>query len=146
MKMSLHHIALSVRDLEETVCWYERVLGFKQTKLVEREDLGVKVVFLEAHGMRLELFCFAQAQPLPNYRRDVDDDIRVLGTKHFALEVSDMDLLTRSLRDSGVDIGDGPQLSWNADNLYLFIHDNNGILIEFFQPLTAAEQRDSANA
>lgn len=135
MRCKLHHVALSVRAVEESVLWYREVLGFEVTKRVDVPTLGVSVVFLEVPGFRLELFCFNDAKPVPEHCRKVDDDIRVQGTKHFALEVDDIQVAIRAINEKGVTEIDGPHLSWSGDNLFAFFPDPNGILIELFQYL-----------
>ena len=40
--------------------------------------------------MILELFCYKNYQPLPDYRKDLSSDLEVVGTKHFGLFVKDL--------------------------------------------------------
>ena len=45
--MKYNHIALSVKDLERSVEFYQEVFGFVEVKRLEREDLAINIVFLK---------------------------------------------------------------------------------------------------
>jgi glyoxylase I family protein len=130
--MKLHHVAISVENAPTSLKWYETVLGLKLEREVHRRDQGVSVYFVGNEFMRLELFAFEACAKLPDYRRDVERDIRVCGTKHFALEVDDIAASIECARKAGSVI-DGPHLSLDRGNLYAFVTDPSGILVEFME-------------
>lgn len=131
--MRLHHIALSVTDADSTLRWYGEVFGVSVERIVTREDLGVKVYFLSGSDLRFEIFAFRDHLALPDYRKTVDADIRVAGTKHFAAEVDDInDAVARAIAAGSRHV-EGPHLSWDGRNLYAFVSDPSGILVEFMQ-------------
>lgn len=133
--MLLHHIALTAINIDATIAWYREVFDVVIERVVNREDLSVSVYFLSDPGMkiRFEIFSFKDAAPLPSYRMTVDSDIRVCGVKHFAMEVEDINsAITRALV-AGTQLVEGPHLSYDGNNLYAFVSDPSGNMIEFLE-------------
>jgi len=123
----LHHIAVTVTDLDASVLWYREVLGLEEERRISRADLGVEVVFLSASTVRLELFRFQDGAPVPQYRREVDCDIRVGGTKHIAFEVDDVAATVSRAKAAGSVYVDGPNSSFDGKNVYAFVADPSGV-------------------
>jgi glyoxylase I family protein len=46
----LHHIALTVTDIDRSVPWYQRVLGLAEAGRREEPDTGLRTVFLRPPG------------------------------------------------------------------------------------------------
>ena len=45
--MRIHHIAISVKNLEKSLCFYKDIFDFKKVKIFLRKDLGGKAMFLK---------------------------------------------------------------------------------------------------
>jgi len=130
MKFKPHHVALTVNNMEETVEWYKNNLGFKVTH--DYGKYGAKKILLQLDEVRLELFDFdKENQPLPDYRKDLMEDIHVVGTKHLCIEVEDLDVLVQDLKQKGIETRKIDTAGFGGR--FTFIKDNNGILIEFYQ-------------
>jgi catechol 2,3-dioxygenase-like lactoylglutathione lyase family enzyme len=131
--MKFHHVALSITNVDATIRWYQEVFGLETERIVDRDDLRVRVYFLRSSEIRLELFAFQETEPLPEYRRVIDRDIRVAGTKHVAFEVENIQRALLKARQAGsIDI-QGPHLSMDGRNLFAFVADPSGILVEFLE-------------
>jgi len=116
--------------MEQTVEWYKNNLGFLVTH--DYGKYGAKKILLQKDDVRIELFDFGEEnKPLPDYRKDLMDDIHVIGTKHLCIEVEDLDALVEDLNKKGVQTRDIDTAGFGGR--FTFIKDNNGILIELYQ-------------
>ena len=87
--VGVHHVAINVADVAESVDFYTGVLGL--TLRGDRPDLGLAGAWLDAGGQQVHLL----EAPVP----------RNLG-QHFALWVDDLDEVVAELRSGGVEVSD----------------------------------------
>ena len=127
------HAGLSVGDLEASIAWYCDMLGFELVKVLdipEAEETG-RVALISKGDFVLELFCLAEAEPLPEERRHPGTDLLTHGVKHVAYAVSDITVLMEELKGKGVDV------VWDIvvhDGVpCAFVRDNTGNLVEFVE-------------
>jgi len=131
-EISPHHFGLSVPNLEESVAWYRKMLGFEVVTRMKEDAANKMLIALMRRGnFYLELFQVEGAQPMPDYRRDPNTDLRVHGLKQIAFQVSDVHAAVKELKEKGVEIAMGPIESPGV--VFAFIRDNSGILIELIQ-------------
>ncbi len=78
--MKIHHVALAVSDLQKSIDWYGTNLGFK--RISDYSSKNMNIVLLEKDDSRLELFHLSDTKPLPEYHKNLLDDLAVVGTKH----------------------------------------------------------------
>jgi methylmalonyl-CoA/ethylmalonyl-CoA epimerase len=126
-----HHVGVSVPDLEASVDWYRRVLGFVPVRRLRIESIPADVAILKHGAMHIELFQAAGAKPLPAERREPDSDVRTHGNKHIAFAVADVEPFAAELRRRGADVVWVKHFEHGGANI--FIRDNAGNLIEFLQ-------------
>ena len=122
------HYAISVADLDESIAWYEEMLGFQ---LIEKSYAGPpqsNIAILENDGFRIELFLHDDTQPMPEFFRDPDAHPRQQGPQHIAFWVDDLDGLMERLTAKGVKVLVGPVVM--GDTKLYYIADNSGIPIE----------------
>ena len=125
------HAGISVYNMEESIEWYRKNLGFE----VVKEDgyvppLGAKIVFIGKDGFEIELFEYDQPKPIPEDRLTPNTDLQTVGTKHIAFATDDMDALKAGFVENGVDIAHEVRMGGDA---VMFVRDCNGVLIEFIQ-------------
>jgi len=125
------HCGISVADMQESIEWYERILGCELLFRRQVEPLDCEIAFLRAGDFEIELFRHHKTIPLPPERREPDKDIRTQGIKHVAYEVENITALLEGLRAQGVDVVFGPVEM--EKSLMAFIRDNTGNLIELIQ-------------
>lgn len=125
--MKIHHIALTVEDLQQSENFYKDVLGFVEVKRFERKDLRGRAVFLESEGIKLEIWEFSEKPSIKNKL----SNLKIVGLKHIAFVVSDISKIYQELKTKGLEISE-PQLG--ASGAYFcFLKDPDGILIEFYE-------------
>lgn len=125
--MKIHHVALSVRNLENSANFYKDTFGFKEIKRFERKDLGGKSVMLELKGMVIELWQFE------NQIENKDDfsNLNIIGIKHMAFEVDDVEKVHKELKSKNIEITE-PKLGASGAK-YSFLKDPDGIPIELYE-------------
>jgi len=127
------HMALSVSDLDRSMTWYENMFGFQTEVKFDRPDLRLKGAIMMLQGYGLELFQHYEPQALPEHSRTLASDLQVVGTKHLALLVDNVETAYRSLEDKGAEFDGGIVEGKTAK--YFFAKDPDGILVEVKQAL-----------
>lgn len=131
MKLSFNHVAFTVANLEESIKWYEDILGMKQIFTYQKGS--VRFVFMRRDEITLELFHFGKdTKPLPEYRKELMDDLYVVGAKHLCIETDNLDESIDQLRKKGVEIA-GEIDTAAIGGRFVFFRDCNGILIELYE-------------
>lgn len=101
MITSFDHAAITVKNLDETITWYVKNLGFTVTRTIENTERGVQIVFLEAAGQAmLEFFGFLDPKKAvkgPTLQAEET------GIKHLSFFVNDLDTMCQQLTKAGVE-------------------------------------------
>ena len=95
---SMHHVGIVVRDLEQAEAFVTGVVGLPVVNRLSSEALGVSMVFLDCGPTLVELIQFADPQIVQSRLGD-----RVAAIDHIALEVADLEHVTRTLAGHGVE-------------------------------------------
>jgi methylmalonyl-CoA/ethylmalonyl-CoA epimerase len=125
-----HHTGISVPNLEESIDWYRRMLGFEVVRRVT-PNAGIAIALLKRDDCYIELFQVNGAQALPEYRRSPTADLAVHGIKHFAFEVADARAAAAALTARGADVVLAP--IENTTEIFFFVADNSGNAFELIQ-------------
>ena len=125
------HVAISVSDINRTVDFYKK-FGFEEFKSWSADDESIKINMLKLDNMILEIFCYKDYDKLPESAKGLADDLKTLGTKHFALGVDDINkakefVISHNICDN-VNITKG-----RLGKEYFFISDPDGILVEIIE-------------
>ncbi|MBP2645796.1 MAG: Glyoxalase/bleomycin resistance protein/dioxygenase [Firmicutes bacterium] len=128
------HCGVSVPNIEESIAWYQEMLGFTLVSNQYIPALMAKVAFLEHGDFKIELFEVENASPLPEERRFPNCDIKTHGTKHVAYAVADIHQVMSYLKSRNVDVA--LDIFQMEGELVGFIRDNAGNLIEIIQEPT----------
>lgn len=125
------HVAISVSDSKRAIDFYKK-FGFEEFKSWMADDESIKINMLKLGNMVLEIFCYKDYESLSENAKTTADDLRVLGTKHFALGVDDINkakefVISNNICDN-VEITRG-----RLGKEYFFISDPDGILVEIIE-------------
>lgn len=131
MNLKPHHIAFTVKDTEKSILWFQEKLGFEVFHRNNKH--GMEITQLKSGDVKIELFSYGEStKDLPDYRKDLMEDLHVIGTKHLCIEVENLDATIEQLKAKGVkEIREVDTAGFGGR--YTFIKDPNGILIELYQ-------------
>ena len=125
--MKIHHVALSVKNIDKSLEFYKSIFGFNEEKRFERKDLGGKAIFLKMEDMRLEFWQFDKQ--LKN--KDDFSNLNILGIKHIAFETKDIDKTYQELKSKNIEISK-PKLGASKAR-YCFLKDPDRFPIEIYE-------------
>ncbi|MGM0603792.1 MAG: methylmalonyl-CoA epimerase [Bacillota bacterium] len=129
----IEHIGIAVKDLEETMNFYENMLGLEKMAVETVEDQGVSIAFFQLGETKIELLePLNDESPIAKFI-----DKRSEGIHHMAVLVEDIEAKIEDMKEKGARfIGDKP--TKGADNMkIIFVHPKttNGVLLELCEPL-----------
>jgi methylmalonyl-CoA/ethylmalonyl-CoA epimerase len=124
----IEHIGIAVKSLEETIPFYEDVLGLKCHKIEEVPDQMVKTAFFHLGQVKIELL--EPTSPQSPIAKFIEK--RGPGLHHIALAVKDVDSDLEEMKHKGVRLIDERSRK-GAENLDIgFMHPGStfGVLLE----------------
>lgn len=131
------HISMSVKDLDASIQWYKEHLNFELVFSMYLAAHHARLAFLRHGDFEIEMFQHDNSKPLPAERLNPHQDQETQGTKHLAFLVDDVEALAKRFEQEGVEIVVAPKVmeckEANVKEKICFIHDLNGICIEFIQ-------------
>lgn len=128
---SIHHVAVVVADMEQSLAFWRDALGIELHELRDVPAEKSQVAFLPLAGAEVELV------------RPTTDDSGIAkylakrgpGMHHLCLEVDDIDGMLTQLKAEGIRlINEQPRLAADGKK-YAFIHPEStgGVLVELYQ-------------
>jgi methylmalonyl-CoA/ethylmalonyl-CoA epimerase len=148
---SVHHVSISIPDIETAIDWYGRVFGFAVDKRFAIDAIPAQGAFLERDGLRLELWQAGTGASVSPARREPNTDLFEGGTKHVAFAVDDLQGQLEALHEAGVDIAAiqrHPTMPMQVESMppaqdppafAAFIRDPFGTLIELLEAEKVAD-------
>jgi methylmalonyl-CoA/ethylmalonyl-CoA epimerase len=135
---NIEHIGIAVQNLEESLNFYQEILGLEFLKQETIESQGVKIAFLKVGESKIELL-----EPLneeSTIARFINKNGQ--GIHHFAILVDSIEDKIKAMQAQGARLI-GDKVTVGADNMkIIFIHPKttNGVLLELCEPLAKEEK------
>ena len=122
---SLGHVALRVKDMERSLDFYVRQLGFAEMLRLNYADGSLFLIYLRITDTQyLELF--------PNGVGDKAPAREALAINHFCVTTDDIDRTLRELAEAGIPLTRPLKLGAD-DNRQAWIEDPDGVRIEIME-------------
>ncbi|MFD1864131.1 methylmalonyl-CoA epimerase [Planococcus chinensis] len=122
------HIGIAVRNLEEVIPYYTETLGCPLLKIEEVASQKVRVAFIDAGNIKLELLePMDESSPIAKFMEK-----RGEGIHHIAFGVEDIDTRMADLREKGVQLLSEEAKPGAGGAMVAFLHpkSSNGVLYE----------------
>lgn len=138
----MHHVGITVRDLEASLLWYEQTFGVQRefvahgsgpelSTAVGVPDADLSFAFLRFGSCVIELLCYDNPRTEENERSNAD-----VGSTHVCIDVPDLQAAYVSLLSKGIEflapplhIEDGPLEGCS----FVYFRDPNGVTLELFE-------------
>ncbi len=127
------HVAVTAKDMEESIRFYTEALGFRKAFTFQHPDTGAPwIVYMNiTRGQFLELFYGGE--------EDCPWHDRLIGFNHLCFEVDDITSSVQQVRDAGYSIDVEPQQGVDR-NWQAWTRDPNGVRIELMQIMPESPQ------
>jgi len=131
--MKLHHVGLSVGDLDASRKWYEENFDLIEEQYFEMKQPEVRAVILAGkNGLRVELIGMDNSKREREYTDPLDAS-SVHGYGHLAIEVDDLEEVFGSLIEHGARMVSKPSPAVQQGAFFAYVKDPEGNLIELIQ-------------
>ena len=135
---NIEHIGIAVQNLEDSLNFYQNILGLEFLKQENIESQGVKIAFLKVGESKIELL-----EPLneeSTIARFIEKNGQ--GIHHFAILVDSIEDKIKAMRAQGARLI-GNKVTEGADDMkIIFVHPKttNGVLLELCEPNAKEEK------
>ncbi len=124
----IEHIGIAVENMEESIKYYENVLGLKCYSVEEIKDQNVKTAFFKVGQTKIELLETTNPEgPIGKFIQKKGE-----GIHHIAFHVNDLSSALREAENNGIRLIDNnPRIGAEGLNI-AFLHpkSTNGVLTE----------------
>lgn len=126
------HIGLAVKDLDQSVQYYQDAFGITDWERIEMPERHMAMAVMNLNGMLIELIApTSDEASFAKYLREKGP-----GVHHIAYRVDDIDASLQQLRDRGIRLIDEQARTGMHATRVAFVHPKNGdqgVLIELVQ-------------
>ena len=133
------HFSIGVKDIDKSIAWYKEHLDFDLVFKIYIEAQRAHLAFVRHGQFEIELIQHDESMYIPIEHLDSHNDREIIGAKHLAFLVEDVDSLCTRLKSEDVEVLFEPVVKENKEKQVrekiFFIRDINGVKLEFVQRL-----------
>lgn len=129
---TISHVAISVTNFSNSINFYKQ-FGFSVIKEWKAEDLSIQIAHIKLGEMVVEIFCYKDYMDMPSDSSVLSTDLPIIGVKHFAFGVENIDVAYNDLCQKGIITKELEITTGRLGKKYFFIADPDGILIEVIE-------------
>ena len=131
MTLAVHHVGVAVPSIDDALTFYRDKLGLALKDQMELSDRQLKVAFVEAENVLIELL--EPTDPDTPVARFLER--RGPGLHHLCFGTPDIAQHLRELKERGVElIDESPRPGAHGDVAFLQPASAHGVLVELLQP------------
>lgn len=130
MNYKPHHTAISVRNLVDSLKFYE-ALGYQQVHRYDEDDGSMSIVHLKLEESFLEIFWYPENQDKPPVDYEYANNLEEIGVKHIALWADDLEASLADFKSKGLADETTKITVGRTKVSYFFIKDPDGVWVEF---------------
>jgi catechol 2,3-dioxygenase-like lactoylglutathione lyase family enzyme len=143
----VHHVGLTVGDLERSVAFYCEHFGLREIarnhlegdRICEQTELPgteIDVSLLAGSNTIVELLCYRSPAGRPYTLRACDP-----GAAHVCIVVDDLDATYAAMTARGVSFHARPTKLGDDDTKMVYVRDPDGVVVELVEPTEAISMR-----
>ena len=134
MLKRLHHVAIAVNNLDESVALYERILGIKFFSIEDIPGQNLRAAVFKV-GEEVEIELIQPTGPDSGVARFLES--RGQGLHHICFEVDEVDEELKAMAEKGIELIDRQGRAGISGKIgFLHPKSTHGVLIELVQPET----------
>jgi len=124
MIKKIEHVGIRVKDLQTSIEFYTKVLGFMLRGQMENKQTGLKMAFVKVGDSEIELL---------QYPDQVAESLPTGVIAHIAFRVDAIEDVLSRLMDEGVELRDQGPREVFGDTKIAFFYGPDGELLELYE-------------